>query len=196
MGYVTYQQLQTYTGLVFSQAQQAAATGLIDAASTWIDRYTGRTWQAASPVTDEPCALMLQAVGLRCYVKYRPVTSVTSVKLRSLLPDASVTTLSASSWELWDAAQGLILLDGTSTANLVALVTYAHTATTAPADVQLACSQIAGAWLTASLQPEALGVASLAVGQNDLSVTYRTDGHDVPPEARRILDQYRRVVIA
>lgn len=197
MGYTTYQAVEGYLGITLTVGQRAVATGVIEAATTWIDRHTAQSWQAISPVADERCELLPQTGGgLRVYVKRRPVVAVTAVKTRSLLADATVTTLTSGDWELLDAAAGLLLIAGWTSGDAVALVSYTHSQTSAPNDVQLACQMIAGSWLTSALRPDSAGVQSISVGQNDLAVTYAANAHSVPAEALQILAQYRRVVIA
>lgn len=197
MGYTTYQAVETYMGITFNNSQRAQATGAIEAASVWIDRYTGRSWAAASAVTDEICSLLPQQTGgLRAYTKYRPITSISAVKTRAIYADATISTLATTEWELFDGSAGLVLINGWVATNSVALISYTHTATTAPLDVQTACQMITAAWMAPSIHPDSVGVHQISVGQNDLSVTYAADAHQVPPEALEILNQYRRVVIA
>lgn len=196
MSYSTYQALETYLGLTFSNAQRTQATGALAAATSWIDRYTGRSWQAITPVTDEQCNLLQLPDGsLRCYVERRPTLTVTSVKTRGYSPTSSISTLASGDYELLDGTTGLVAVSGGASLDTLALVSYTHAQTSAPADVQIACQMIAGSWMAASLHPDSVGVRSISVGQNDLSVTYAEDGHRVPPEALDILNLYRRVVI-
>ena len=191
--YTDANKIAAYLGVTLTGAQQTQAGVMADAATAWIDRYLGRSWQATSPVTDELHAI----IGDRVYLTHRPVVAVSSVKTRAIYEGATITTLSASQYELLDAASGLVLLEGwTSGADVLALTTYTHSVSTAPADVQLAASMIAAGWLGGALNPGTAGVESLSVGQNDVSVKYSATRSDVPAEARSILNGYRSIVVA
>lgn len=190
--YTTAAQIAAYLGLTLTAAQQTQAGVLADAATAWIDRYTGRSWQIASPVTDE----MHQLVGNTVYLDQRPVTAVSAVKTRSRYADAPLTTLDASQYELLDADNGVLLILGWAGSGSLALVTYTHTATAAPADVQLAASMIAASWLSQALRPNTQGIDQLSVGQNDVTVKFSSSRSDVPAEALALLMAYRQIVIA
>lgn len=181
-----------YLGLTLTSPQQTQATTLAAAATAWIDRYTGRSWQASSPITDE----LHELVGDTVYLTNRPVTAVTSVKTRERYADAGTTTLDASQWELLDATNGVLLILGWAGAGRLALVTYTHSVSAAPDDVELAATMIAAAWLSQALRPSTEGVEQISVGQNDISVKFAATRGDVPPSALSILNGYRRVVIA
>ena len=194
MPYTDATAIAGYLGVTLTSPQQTQATTLAAAATAWIDRYTGRSWQASSPITDE----LHEMVGDTVYLTNRPVTAVTSVKTRERFADAGTTTLDASQWELLDATNGVLLILGWAGVGRLALVTYTHTATAAavPDDVALAATMIASAWLSQALRPSTEGVEQISVGQNDISVKFAATRGDVPPAALAILNGYRRVVIA
>ncbi len=194
MPYTDATAIAGYLGVTLTSAQQTQAGVLASAATAWIDRYTGRSWQSSSPITDE----LHELVGDTVYLNARPVTAVSSVKTRERFADADTTTLDASEWELLDAANGVLLILGWAGAGRLALVTYTHTATTAavPDDVELAATMIAAGWLGQALRPSTNGLESISVGQNDVSLKFAANRGDVPPEARSLLAGYRRVVIA
>lgn len=190
--YTDATKIAAYLGLTLNSPQQTQAGVVADAATAWVERHTGRSWQIASPVTDE----LHEMVGDTVYLNQRPVTAVSAVKTRERYADAATTTLGASEWELLDAANGVLLILGWATAGLLALVTYTHTATAAPDDVELATTMIAAAWLSQTLRPSTQGVDQLSVGQNDVTVKFSADRADVPGEALRILRPYRSIVVA
>ena len=193
MPYTDAAAIAGYLGVTLTGAQETQAGVLANAATAWIDRYTGRSWQAASPVTDE----LHELVGDTVYLNARPVATVTSVKTRERFADAGTTTLDASQWELLDAANGVLLLLGWAGVGRLALVTYTHTAPASlPDDVELAATMIAAAWLGQALRPNTQGVESVSVAQNDISVKFAASRGSVPAEALAILNGYRRVVVA
>jgi hypothetical protein len=190
--YTDAAKIAAYLGKTLTGAQENQAGVMADAATAWIDRYLGRSWQATSPVTDELHTL----VGDTVYLDRRPVTLVSSVKTRAEYADAPQTTLDASQWELLDAANGIVRILGWASSAVLALVTYTHDATIAPADVQLAASMIAAGWLGVSLAPGTNGAESIGVGQSDVVVKFSSSRSDVPAEALSILNGYRQIVIA
>jgi hypothetical protein len=190
--YTDAQKIQNYLGTTLTSAQQTQAGVMSDAATQWVDRYLGRSWQATSPVTDERHSI----IGDRVYLTHRPVVAVTSVKTRGIYEGATVTTLSATQYELLDTVNGVVLLDGWSSGDELALTTYTHSVSNAPADVQLAAAMIAAGWLAGSMSPGTLGAESIAVGQNDINIKFGTRRGDVPAEALSILNGYKVVVIA
>lgn len=192
MAYTDATAIAGYLGLTLTSPQQTQATTLAAAATAWIDRYTGRSWQASSPITDE----LHELVGDTVYLTNRPVTAVTSVKTRERFADAGTTTLDASQYELLDATNGVLLILGWAGAGRLALVTYTHSVSAAPDDVELAATMIAAAWLSQALRPSTEGVEQISVGQNDISVKFAATRGDVPMAALSILKAYRRVVIA
>lgn len=190
--YTDATKIAAYLGVTLTAGQQTQAGVVAQAASDWIDRFCGRSWQDDGSVTDELHAL----VGNTVYLTHRPVTAVSSVKTRSRTADADPTTLDSGAYELLDAADGVLLLSGWTAGDHLALVSYTHSATAAPSDVALAATMIASAWLSQTLRPSTQGLESVSVGQNDVSVKFSASRSDVPAEALSILAGYRRPVIA
>jgi hypothetical protein len=118
--YTDAQKIQNYLGTTLTSAQQTQAGVMSDAATQWVDRYLGRSWQATSPVTDERHSI----IGDRVYLTHRPVVAVTSVKTRGIYEGATVTTLSATQYELLDTVNGVVLLDGWSSGDELALSSW------------------------------------------------------------------------
>jgi hypothetical protein len=181
--YTTPDQIALHLGVTLT-ADQATQAGIVAAAVTeWIDREAGRSWQTSSPATDELHTL----AGDRVYLNNRPVTAVSSVKTR---PAAFVgfawTTLDSSQYELLDATNGVLLIQGWS-ASSQALVQVSYTYTLAvPADIGLAATILAAELMTPTLHPESAGVSQIAVGQNDINVKF-ADASFVTPSVNRAL---------
>jgi hypothetical protein len=190
MAYTDATAVAAYLGITLTSGQATQAGVLAAAATAWIDRYTGRSWQTTSPVTDE----LHEVIGDAIYLNRRPVAAITTVETRQPVVGATYSTLSATEYELIDAANGVLRISGWG--NYEAAVTYTHTATSAPADVALAACMIAAAWLSQTLRPSTNGLESISVGQNDVSVKFSASRSDVPAEALTILRAYRAVVIA
>ena len=190
--YTDSQKIAAYLGATLTGAQATQAGVMADAATAWIDRYLGRTWQTTSPVNDELHGI----IGDRVYLTHSPVVAVSSVKTRDSREGSTVTTLTADQYEVLDARNGLLVISGWAIGDYLALVSYTHSVTAAPADVGVAATMIASAWMGGALAPGANGVESMALGQNDINIKYAATRSDVPVEALSILDGYRQIVIA
>lgn len=189
--YTDATKIAAYLGVTLTAGQITQAGVLAQAASDWIDEYKGRSWQDDGSVTDE----LHEIVGATVYLKNRPVSAVSAVSVRQRYADAPVTALAASQYELLDATNGVLLILGWAITGALVLVSYTHTATTAPTTVQLAATMIAASWAGPSLAPQSNGLEQVAVGQNDVVVRFKADRGDVPAEAMRLLGR-RAVVIA
>lgn len=190
--YTDAAKIAAYLGVTLTSPQQAQAAIVAQAASDWIDQYKGRSWQIASPVTDERHEIL----GDRLYLNNRPVTAVSAVKTRSYYPDLGVTTLDAGQYELLDGPNGLLVISGWSRSGVLALVSYTHTATAnVPSTIALAATLIAASWMAPTLSPQTAGVSQIAVGQNDINVKFSEQRGDVPKEALTLLGS-RAIVVA
>lgn len=190
--YTDAAKIAAYLGKTLTSAQQTQAGVLADAATAWIERYLGRSWQTASPITNE----LHSIIGDRVYLTHRPVVAVSAVKTRGSYEGAAETTLTSGQYELLDAENGVLLIEGWSSGDGLALVSYTHTMTTVPADVGLAATMLAAAWLGGSLAPGTAGAESIAVGQGDIQLKFSASRGNVPQEALSILNGYRTVVVA
>lgn len=190
--YTDATKIAAYLGVALSGPQQTQAGVVAQAASDWIDEYKGKTWQQPSPVTDELHTLTVN----RVYLNNRPVATVTSVKTRAAaFVGIGWTTLAASQYELLDAANGVLLIQGWSASSQALVqVSYTHTASV-PSQIGLAATIIAASLLGPTLRPNTAGLDSVSVGQSDVQVKFSADYGDVPPEALRLLGG-RAVVIA
>lgn len=193
--YTTPQAIAAYLGVTFTSEQEAQAQIVADAVTTWIDRYTGRSWQAATPIVGEvrpvvvPGPADMYGAVARVHLRYAPAVSVAAVGVRASAPNDEPTPLDPSSYELVDPAAGVLLLPGFGYGYLatwsgvaaLAVVDYAYD-DGAPADISYAATLIAAGQMATAMSaqaasglvaahPELAGLKSLSVGQNDISVT-------------------------
>jgi hypothetical protein len=170
-----------------TQADLAAA-----AITTWIDHRTGRSWQGAAAVVDE----LNNVQGSSVYLQRPPVVAVATLDVYNGPNDW--TTLDPSSYTLVDPAAGQVSLPGGYNGSLTR-TDYTTDATMPPADLAYAATALAADLLGRTLNPDAAGIQQLSVGQNDISITYAATNTSVeggPSSAVRIVDSYRRVVLA
>ena len=219
--------ISAYLGVTFTPEQAQQADTVAAAVTTFIDRYTGRSWQAASPVPNEltnvvPSNASYPAAYGILYLAHRPVSGVLAVRLRTAQPGATETTLLPDQVDVVDAANGVVTISGGwgyPYPDLLAFVDYEF-GDGVPADISLAATMIAAGEMGRQLAiqassafaeayPEAAGLKSVSVGQNDVNLSFTTtsaassggasSSSSLAPEgsaARAILDTYRRVVIA
>ncbi len=178
--YTDQARIESYLGVTLTDAQAAQAVIVSQAATDWIDRYLGRSWQEASPATE-----VLTVTGDTVWLSNRPVTAITSVQTRADVIGASYATLAAGQYELIDADAGQLQLIGWG--NYLARVVYTHTATTPPHRIGLAATMIAASWMSQALRPSTSGVDSISVGQNDIALKFSASRGDVPAEALTLL---------
>jgi hypothetical protein len=190
--YTDATKIAAYLGVTLTAPQITQAGVLAQAASDWIDRYCGQSWQDDGSVSDE----LHSPVGDRVYLNNRPISAVSAVSTRQRIVGASWTLLGSSQYELLDAANGVLLISGWASPGLDVKVSYTHTATAAPSPVGLAATMIAASWLSPTMAPQTAGVSSIAVGQNDINVKFSEERGDVPAAALSLLAGYRRFVIA
>lgn len=181
--------IAAYLGVTFTPEQEAAAEQAAAAATAFIDRYTGRTWQTASPVVGELVPVLPAGHGTpypaasgAVYLQLAPVSAVSAVSLRTPHPNATETALDAAEYELLDPAHGVLTVVGHGwCAGLLAVVDYTH-ADTVPPDISLAATMIAAGVMQQQMtiaagssviaeNPQLAGLQSISVGQNDINVT-------------------------
>jgi hypothetical protein len=168
--YSSTQQVADYLGTDLTGLQSIEADRLLLAAESWIDGRTGRTWGVTASTTETQTI-----AGQALYLRITPVASVTSVSIRSTYVNAA---WSAVSYELLDAAQGLVLLPW-GYAGWLAQVVYVPAQTVDPR-VSLAATKLTAHWLQPTITGEAVAaggstsaVKSYAIG-SELNVTYDT----------------------
>ncbi len=182
MPYAEAADVEIYLNTPFVGDQEDAATALVAAASAYVDRYTGRTWVAAT-VTGEVRTAYDGLVRLT----RAPVASVSSVSVRgAYLGAASSVLVAGTGYELLDATRGLLAVDAYD--GQLATVTYV-TAPTVPDDIKQAAVILAASWLSPGLNAQGRTFSKIKAGSAEL--VYRDTDLPLPPAAAAILDGYR-----
>lgn len=190
--YTSATAIAAYLGETFTPAQATQADAIAVAVTSFIDRYTGRSWQGTSPVVDEWLPIIARyddgAATTRptVYLRNRPAIAVSGVSLRSGGPGAPSVALKTTEYELVDPAHGVVRMvptisgtDGFGDA-VIALVDYTY-GTAVPPDIALAATMIGASEMARilsvqessdliSAHPELAGLQSVSVGQNDVNV--------------------------
>jgi len=165
--YSSVQQVADHLGADLTGLQSIEADRLLLAAEAFIDGRTERTWSVTASTTETQTI-----AGQALYLRTTPVASVASVSIRSTYVNAA---WSAVSYELLNAAQGLVLLPW-GYAGWLAQVVYVPAQVVDPR-VSLAATKLAAHWLQPTITGEGGGSAapikSYAIG-SELNVTYDT----------------------
>lgn len=192
-----------YLGTELTPAQQAQAAVLAEAATSWVERYTGRTWQGVAILGEQHTV-----AGPWVYLQRAPVASVQAVTVRVPYVGAVAQPLTAGTgYELLDAPAGLLLVQAwlddwprvepfDRGARWLS-VDYTP-ATPVPAAVALGTALLAAAWLRPTLYPERAGLKSWTVGADNTRLEFAVPTPDaaLPPEAVLLLAPYRQMVMA
>lgn len=195
--------ISAYLAVTFTPEQAAQADLAAAAVTVWIDHRTGRTWQNASgSVVDEIHQINNGVV----YLEYRPVLAVSEVHARERQGNqiGDWVLLDPSGYALVDPVAGRLEFAayGRYATGADARVDYTSTVAAPPADIAYAATTLAADMLFPTLHPESVGLESLALGQNDISLRYARAGADGTSSssgaawAVRVIDAYRRVVLA
>lgn len=194
--YTDATKMAAHLGVTFTVEQAAQADVIAEAVTVWIDHRTGRSWQDVDgAIDDEVRPITHQTVWLA----RPPVTSVTTVEVRP--PLGAWSALDAASYQLVDPLAGRLELPGYAN-GYEARVDYATASLGPPSDLAYAATVLASDLMFTALHPEASGLESLALGQNDISLKYASgagsgsEHADGASMAVRIVDAYRRVVLA
>lgn len=202
--YVADTDVETYLRRPLTAAEDAQFPTVAAAATQAIDRYTGCTWDGTAVVAELHTVLGPTLRTLRT-----PVTGISLVRTRPQSIGAAWATLVAGdTYELLDAAAGIILLSGRYDAirtddavvyGRMAEVTYTVPGTV-PAPVLLAAEMLVAGMLASAQATanQAQGIRQYSVGA-ELTVQYfdsaATATAALPPSVRALLDQYRRPVM-
>lgn len=182
-GYTNPARVSDHLGLALTGVQLVTCERLIEEVEAWIDGALNRAWLLGTRANEEH-----YAPPARLYLRYPPVSSLTSITGRAGLGAAETTLVAGTDYELRDAAAGLVHLVSPSSYDRVR-VTYVQTSTV-PADITRLATELVG-----------IGLRPLTVGMSadvrrfrlpDLEVEYAGGiNAGLPPHLQLIVDHYR-----
>lgn len=192
MVYTTHAAVAALLGVTLTPGQQTLITATLEPAmQAYIDRFTGRSWGAASPVTAE----LHTVYGGVVYLKQRPVTTITAASYRYGFIGSTPTALVVgTSIELLDASRGQVLVSAPDDSQLS--VSYTH-AGALPADIGLAATMLVAAHMGDVLlaDPDLRGVKSYAFGSGDIQMSFDTQASATQAAAALDILKLRRVFV-
>jgi hypothetical protein len=197
--YATAASLELYLQRQLSGEEGDAAALAVAAASDYIDRYVGKSWQGTT-ISGE-----VQTVPKDGIVRLdrRPVASVTTVLSRPLLVGvAPLTLVAGTDYELLDPLNGIVLVHGYGYVDAVistlghfdtALIVTYVVGSPAPAAIQQAANIIAAQYLTSAVAyfAQSRGIQKLKAGSAEITYDPIDAAATLPPAAQAILDAYR-----
>lgn len=199
-GYTTATLVAKELGRDLTAPQLDQCADLIEQAEAWIDHESGRAWMVASPTTDE----LITVTGPVVYLGNRPVSAISSVKVRPMAVGGADTTLVAGTdYELVDGQNGILLLSGflgpggdiiqgTLASNSYLKVSYTS-ATPVPGDIQRGATLLVAHWMLPRLEPDRQGVDSYSIG-GELQV--KVSKADIPDEVLRLIHGHESMAFA
>lgn len=193
--------LAIYLGRSLTAPETAAASSACAAATDYIDRYVGKSWQGTT-ISGEVQTVMGPTVRLDRV----PVASITSATARPPLVGATPRMLVAGTdYELIDPLNGVLLVSGygyvdavISTEGCVGTVltiTYV-VGSPAPAAIQQAANIIAAQYLVSApaASNQARGIQKLKAGSAEITYDPIDTAISIPLPAQALLDAYRPAV--
>lgn len=185
-GYCAVHEVEAFLARTLTASQLSHADNLIERAEKRIDTYCNRAWLADAQSNE---AHFYPAYEL--WLKYAPVTSVTSVAGRSGIGETETVLTADEDYEVRDLTSGLVWLVSPGSYDRVR-VTYTPT-TTVPADITQATIELVSAWMQPHLSPGSYGLDSYSLP--DLTVRFARSHvqEAMPPAVKAILDSYRWV---
>lgn len=190
-GYCTVDEVAAFLGLTFTPEQDIHAERMIEAAEAYFDTACNRAWLVGAQTNEEHRWAEYQLGEL--YVRYAPVTSVTSVTARTYMGEAEQTLTADTDYEVVSLEHGLIRIVSPTLWDRVR-VNYTPT-DTPPVDVQHAVAELAAHRMRSNLMPNSFGLQSL--GLPDLQVQFRQyAGESLPPSVSDVIARWRYRVVA
>jgi hypothetical protein len=179
-GYCGTSDVENYLGASFTGTQASLCASLITRVETLIDAETGRSWlsgSVGSEVHYEPWPLVL---------KNAPIVSVQQVLARS--GTSEITLAADSDYEIEDADEGTIRLDGASAYNRFR-VNYTP-ASAVPEPIRQACIEWTAFKMQPSLRTDVLGIESFTLPDYSVKFTREFAYGNIPTSVREVLDMY------
>ena len=191
--YTTSAAVEQHVGRTFTAVQYAEADVLLAAADAWINARLPYAFPQTTLITDEIHLLS----GPYLWLNRAPITSVTSVEIRSPMVGAADTALTvAVGYELLDAVQGRIRVQGY--AGWEARVTYTPAVALDPR-LSLAAKKLVAFWMRPLLDGVSGDVQSYSIGQ-ELTVAFKQGGTaaalGAPDDVVALVDSINPVVWA
>lgn len=188
-GYCTADEVAEFLGRTFTAAQETYCDKVIERVEIFVDEETNRGWLMGAQ-TDERHDLKNTHL---VYLRYAPVTSVTTITGRTVLGGTETTLVANEDYEVLSLENGEIRIVTCGWERL--LVDYTPVATV-PADLKDAVIEIVAARMQPHLNPGSFGLDSYSLP--DLTVRYaRSHVQEIaPPMAMRVLDHYHYPVHA
>lgn len=182
-GYTTAALVADWLGVTLTAAQQTHAATLIEQAESAIDDYCHRGWLMGTQTNEIHRPYGRAAV----YLKYAPISSVTTVLGRSGLGEAEETLTVDDDYEVMDVESGYIRLVYPASYDRVR-ITY-EPRSTIPKAIERAATELVAMWIQSHLRPDTYGLEMLQLP--DMTVRWsRQYLGGMPPAVMALLEPY------
>jgi hypothetical protein len=181
--YTTSAAVESHLDRTFTATQLAEADSLLAAADAWITSRLPYSYPQTALITEE----FHLVEGPYLFLNRTPVTSVTSVTVRSRVLGAATTALVVgTNYDLLDATAGMLRIAGYLGGE--ALVSYTPAIALDPR-LETAAKKLVAFWLRPLLEGVSGDVQSYSIGQ-ELQVTFKQDSRTlgIPDEVVALVD--------
>lgn len=221
-GYTSQDLVAAYLGSTFTPSQITQCVQIIGQVEAYIDRVTRRNggWLQTAITSEQ---YDLNNIGIRLFLRSRPVASVQSILVRTYqVGDPGQTLVAGTDYEFIDPVRGLVILSATydseaaysgyddyggsaiysdAGALLRSGLTYGSLAevsytpgTPLPADLTNAATQLAAHWMEYTIYPGRFGVGTTRTEDQSVQLLGGMT-RDIPTEVQRIVGNYRRLLL-
>jgi len=181
-GYCLASDVAAFLGKTFTAGQTTLCNDLIESAEADFDAQTGRGWLMGAQSNE-----VHYVNSANIFLKYAPVTSVTTVLGRPGLGETEETLTVDDDFEILDLLNGHLYLYVTGYDRL--RVSYTPVATV-PADIKRACVEIVANWMQPSLAGS-FGLDSIQLPDYSVRFARSHVQEVVPPFAMQVIARYR-----
>lgn len=184
MAYATVADVTTLVPSLENTPAEDAAAALLEAASDYVDRYTGRSWVPGTVTAEEQVVR-----GGRITLSRRPITGVTAISVVApSIGGVSSAYVAGSTYRVYSLERGVVLVEAAD--DSMATVTYT-TAPTVPDDIKQATAMLAAAWAGAAVDNSGSIFEKIKAGTVELVYREQTAEQLLPNNVKAILDGYR-----
>lgn len=187
MAYCTVDDVTLLVPSLSGTDAEDAAAALVEAASDFVDGYTGRSWVAGT-VTGE-----VQTVRSgRITLDRAPISGITVLSvIAPYIGAAAQVMVAGTGYQILDVTQGLVLVAASDDSR--ATVTYTAAPGTVPDDIKQATAMLAAHWAGSAVDNSGAIFSKIKAGSAEL--TYRETALSLPANVEAILDGYRPAVV-
>lgn len=191
-GYATVEEVAGFLGVTLTSDQENHCERMLEVAEGEMDAATQRGWLMGAQ-TDEAHYPAEFRLG-NLYLRYAPVSTVTTVKGRASLGETETTLVADVDYEVADSEGGWIRIVYPDQYDRIR-VSYVPS-TDVPLDIQQATAELAATRMSGHLRPLSYGLDSLQLPDLSVGFNRAVTQNSVPPAVADVIDRWRYRVTA